>query len=216
MKIKLTNEIESVCGRFILPVDCELDVTDTDEQRGVYEASYNDGFFVIPFQCAEAIIEPVLVDKKTKEQNQRPFKIKIIKILPGMDHSGIDLGDELYPITWENDCYGVEVNSVRWLIPKDAAEVIETRPVEKSVLDQFQYNDDGRLEPINKELLTEEKRPLNSISVGLDPQIIAGGLVWMSRQAIITCRTYSAIKNILITTCLHAHSRPPVWLLIQK
>ena len=25
MKIKLTNEIESVCGRFILPVNCELD-----------------------------------------------------------------------------------------------------------------------------------------------------------------------------------------------
>ena len=59
MKIKLTNEIESVCGRFILPVNCELDVTDTDEQRGVYEASYNEGFFVIPFQCAEAIVEHV-------------------------------------------------------------------------------------------------------------------------------------------------------------
>ena len=66
MKIKLTNEIESVCGRFILPVNCELDVTDTDEQRGVYEASYNDGFFVIPFQCAEAIVEPLPVEQDYK------------------------------------------------------------------------------------------------------------------------------------------------------
>ena len=66
MKIKLTNEIESVCGRFILPVNCELDVTDTDEQRGVYEASYNDGFFVIPFLCAEAIVEPLPVEQDYK------------------------------------------------------------------------------------------------------------------------------------------------------
>ena len=66
MKIKLTNEVESVCGRFILPINTELTVTDTDEQRGVYEATYNDGFFVIPFQCAEGIVEPLPVEQDYK------------------------------------------------------------------------------------------------------------------------------------------------------
>ena len=66
MKIRLLESISSECGRFLQTKGSELTVTDTDEQRGVYEATLNDGFFVVPFQCAEGIVEPLPVDQDYK------------------------------------------------------------------------------------------------------------------------------------------------------
>ena len=66
MKIRLLETISSECGRFLQTKGSELQVTDTDEQRGVYEATLNDGFFVVPFQCAEGIVEPLPVDQDYK------------------------------------------------------------------------------------------------------------------------------------------------------
>ena len=67
-------------------------------------------------------------------------------------------------------------SAIVYEVCKECAEVVhEQNPASDSVLDQFQYNDDGKLEPINKELPVEEKQTLNSISVGAAAQIIAGG-----------------------------------------
>ena len=71
MKIKLLETISSECGRFLQTKGSELQVTDTDEQRGVYEATLNDGFFVVPFQCAEAIIEPLVINKTAPSKYHR-------------------------------------------------------------------------------------------------------------------------------------------------
>lgn len=123
MKIKLTNEIESVCGRFILPVNCELDVTDTDEQRQVYEVNFGLGYFEVPFQCAEAIVEPLPVDESY------PSKIRVIRDLPEFGGLDIKKGDTFRPIRTTDEFYFVSTLSTLIQIPIDAAEVIERRTV---------------------------------------------------------------------------------------
>jgi len=60
-------------------------------------------------------------------------------------------------------------NKIRYEVCKESAEVVqEQKPASDSVLDQFEYNDNGKLEPINKELLTGEKQITSmDIPVGL-------------------------------------------------
>jgi hypothetical protein len=143
MIIRLTETINSVCG--------EYEAAKGEEMRVI---KYYDDLAI--YYCVSKVnFDPGIVYEACKESAEVVEEEK--PVIEKNEFASYNNEKNRIELTYSTDYMGP---------PKEWR--IETRPVEQkpeqekptsdNFLHKFQYNDNGKLEPINKELLTEEKK----------------------------------------------------------
>ena len=130
MIIRLKEKIKSVCGKYEAFKGEPMDVIKYDERLEIYHCKTR-------FTKDDSIVYEVCKESAEVVQEQKPAgegypsKIRMTKNLEDYEHLEIREGDTFVPIKITDDFYFVSLLSGILEIPKVAAEVIETKPVEQ-------------------------------------------------------------------------------------